>query len=132
MQGCNSSRRAGGRGWAGVLPKVPPAASLPLALGGFLMDESGFVLPQPVLRDGMVLGTQLDAQILAAQHSCGDERGAGACERVERDASRRAEGLYKGQEHLDGFLGRVKPVAAVGPVDDIANGVGARPRGSFH
>jgi len=76
MQGCNSSRRAGGRGWAGTqrdthtaLPPASWSCHIPVLFScGFFRMDGCFAARQTLLSYRVVLSIHFDTEITAPEH----------------------------------------------------------------
>jgi hypothetical protein len=78
---------------------------------------------QPPGGCGRVGFVQFHAQPVAAKMLRRHQGRTGPSERVERDSARRAEGMNEGQQRHDRLLRRVHPVAGIGHVDHVRDGL---------
>lgn len=99
--------------------RVPLNAAAQICKGA-LRRPSVREAAEPPAGGAVVLVVDLHAEEGSADAPGGGESGAGAAERVEHQATGRAEPGDQRREDLDGFLGRVQPVAGVDPVDHVA------------
>ena len=69
-------------------------------------------------------GVQLNAREPSPKTLCGNQRGAGATERIEHDFAGRSERTDQGFQNGDGFLRGMDAISRVGPVDHVGNRIG--------
>lgn len=82
---------------------------------------SGFV--QAVAGDGVILRIQLNAEILATEGTGSKEGRAGTSKGIEHQSVCWSEGGNQRSENAERFFGRVEFVAAIAPVEYIADDV---------
>ena len=90
----------------------------------FRFSPRSGLLTEPLAGYGVVFRVKFDAEIGAPEHLGGHQGRAGTAEGVEHHAAWRRKSFDHWQKHREGLLRGMELVAAVGPVDNVADGVG--------